>query len=124
MHFSRSPFMDFAVTAMIGRSEPRSSLRISLMVVMPSISGIMMSISTMSMCASRRTMSIASRPLLAETTSMPSSSSTVASAKMLRMSSSTSSARFLSSTRCELCSSSSEWRSSSDIDAVLRWTKK
>ena len=49
MHFSRSPFMAFAVTAIIGRFLPCGSLRISFIVAMPSISGIMMSISTTSM---------------------------------------------------------------------------
>ena len=56
---------------------------------MPSISGIMMSISTMSMSGSVCRMRIASRPLSAETITMSCSSSTVDSAKMLRMSSST-----------------------------------
>ena len=51
--FSRSPFMALAVTAMIGRSLQAGILRISRIVSMPSISGIMMSISTMSMSGSR-----------------------------------------------------------------------
>jgi hypothetical protein len=101
MHFSRSPFIALAVTATIGRFLPRGSLRISFIVAMPSISGIMMSISTMSMLGSDSTRRIASRPLSAETITMPWSSSTVASAKMLRMSSSTISAFLPSSTRCE-----------------------
>ena len=93
MHFSRSPFMALAVTATIGRFLPCGSLRISFMVAMPSISGIMMSISTTLICGSLATRLIASRPLSDQTMSMPCSSSTVASAKMLRMSSSTISTR-------------------------------
>ena len=48
MHFSRSPFMALAVTAMIGRLLNCGSLRITRIVSRPSISGIMMSIRTMS----------------------------------------------------------------------------
>ena len=85
--------MALAVTAIMGRFLPAGSLRISFMVAMPSISGIMMSISTTWICGSLATRAIASRPLSAQTMSMPCSSSTVASAKMLRMSSSTISTR-------------------------------
>ena len=87
MQRSRSPFIAFAVTAMIGRS--RRILRASRMVAMPSISGIMMSISTMSMCPGPDIRRSASRPLPAESTAMLCSSSTLLSAYMLRMSSST-----------------------------------
>src|SRR6476661_1926388 len=44
MHFSRSPFIAFAVTAMIGVSRHAGIWRISRIVSMPSISGIMISI--------------------------------------------------------------------------------
>ena len=64
--------------------------RISRIAVRPSISGIMMSISTRSMPRSRlRCVSSASRPLRAISTSAPRGSSTLDSAKMLRTSSST-----------------------------------
>ncbi len=120
MHFWRSPFIALAVTATIGSSRPRGSLRISCMVAMPSISGIMMSISTMSIVGSSCTRRIASRPLSADTITMPSSSSTVASAKMLRMSSSTISAlRPLSASRSAIRLSMMS-RSSSDSAAGLR----
>ena len=124
MHFSRSPFIAFAVTAMIGRSFFSCSLRISRIVVMPSMSGIMMSISTMSMVGSSFTRRIASRPLFADTICIPWSCSTVESAKMLRMSSSTISAFLPSSTRLELCSRSTARRSSGDRPATLRCRKK
>ncbi len=94
------------------------------MVAMPSSSGIMMSISTMSMVGSVPTRRIASRPLSAETMIIPWSSSTVASAKMLRMSSSTISTFLPSSTRCESYRRCTDWRSCSDIAAVPRCRKK
>src|SRR6478672_7176919 len=48
MHFSRSPFIAFAVTAMIGSNSKPYIARISRMVSYPSFSGSMMSISTIS----------------------------------------------------------------------------
>ena len=81
--------MALAVTAMIGSCLQRGNLRISRIVSMPSISGIMMSISTMSMSGSACSRRIASRPFSADTITMSCASSTVDSAKMLRMSSST-----------------------------------
>ena len=55
----------------------------------PSISGIMMSISTMSMSGSAWRILMASRPVSAETITMLRHSRMLVNAKMLRMSSST-----------------------------------
>ena len=124
MHRSRSPFMALAVTAMIGRFLSAGTLRISRMVSKPSISGIMMSMSTASISDCFCSKSIASRPLPADMTIMPCSSKTVDKAKMLRISSSTIRIFLSAKTLSDWCKSTSRWRARCGKSATLRCKKK
>ena len=61
--FSRSPFIALAVRAMIGSRRNEGFCRITCMVSYPSISGIIMSISTMATSGVDSSVAIASRPV-------------------------------------------------------------
>ncbi len=89
MAFSRSPFIAFAVSAMIGSPANCGIRRIAVVVAYPSISGIMMSISTTATSSCCSSTSMPSRPFSAYSTDRPCCSRTLVSAKTLRMSSST-----------------------------------
>ena len=105
MHFSRSPFIALAVTATIGRSLTRRNLaRLAHRVDAVHLRHHDVHQHDVDAAAVSQHDAIASRPLSAEMTFMPCSSSTVASAKMLRMSSSTISTFFPASTGVGVCS--------------------
>src|SRR6202140_447147 len=106
-HFSRSPFIAFAVSAMIGNRRNDGFCRMTCMVAYPSISGIMMSIKTMAPSGVDSSIEMASRPVPAVKTAIPRRSSTLLRAKMLRMSSSTTSTFFPTNASSERCSRSS-----------------
>src|SRR5581483_2304498 len=106
-HFSRSPFMAFAVSAIIGSRRRCAFCRITCIVSYPSISGIMISISTIAMSGVLSSIEIASRPVPAVSTVIPRRSKTLLSATMLRTSSSTTSTLRPTSASSEPCSRSS-----------------
>ena len=70
-HFSRSPFIAFAVSAMIGSLRKEAFCRITCMVAYPSISGIMMSIRTIATSGVDSSIEMASRPVPAVKTAIP-----------------------------------------------------
>src|SRR5688500_51820 len=86
MHFSRSPFMAFAVNAMIGRFRNWFMARIARVVSYPSISGIMTSIRIRSTSLSLPSEARASLPFSAKVTVMPCPASTLVRENMLRTS--------------------------------------
>ena len=92
---------------MIGSRRNIDCSRITCMVRYPSISGIMISISTMARLGVDSTSVMASRPVVAASTCMPRRSSTLDSAKILRASSSTSSTVRPTRSSSELLSRSS-----------------
>src|SRR3984957_8413330 len=89
LHRPSSSAPTFAVTAMIGRSANSGSARSARMVSYPSMSGIMMSMKTMSMPAVSCSVAIASLPPDAPMTLIPGRASSPGSANTLRASSST-----------------------------------
>src|ERR1700733_6577708 len=119
-HFSRSPFIAFAVNAIIGKRRNAGFCRITCMVSYPSISGIMMSISTIATSGVDSSVEIASRPVPAVRTTMPRRSSTLLSAKMLRTSSSTTSTLRPTSASSDRCSGSRTFCFSGGRSATTR----
>src|SRR6202790_4623844 len=121
--FLRFSFIAFAVSAMIGNRRKDGFCRITCIVAYPSISGIMMSIKTIATSGVDSSMEMASRPVPAVNTAIPRRSNTLLRAKMLRMSSSTTSTFFPTSASSDRCSRSSIFCFASGRSATTRCRK-
>src|SRR5215467_124875 len=123
-HFSRSPFIALAVSAMIGSRRNAGFSRITCIVWYPSISGIIMSIRTIAISGVDSSMATASRPVPAVRTDIPRRSNTLLSAKMFRTSSSTTNTFLPTSASSDRCRRSSIFCFSAGRCATTRCRKR